>query len=367
MTTTPMDATAAAANPWPLRHTTPDGDEMPGDDRQAGDSELSFGDLLDVVNPLQHLPIVGTIYRALTGDTISETARIAGGALYGGPFGFLGAVANMVVERETGKDIGDTALAWASDELGTSGGDAGTTALADASAGRPATAAAPINAAPVTTAAAYASAAGQQAAAQASSQAAAAQVQQAAAQQAAPQRAAPQQSESGKTPFQPVPIVAADASAKAPMPSGPSGTTNFTGRSADRLDAFIRAAEARRRGNPMGLDTGRGGTQTASTTTLQRLQHPILGASPPPAATQTAAANQSVDAKAADVVTAATRATDAQTAAIRAAAAQAAAARSGKVSSEEPVALAGQDTGSVNQWMLRALDKYEQMKKHESS
>ena len=119
MTTTPMDATAGTPTSCVLRRSYPGGDEiMPGEDTAAGESGLGFGDLLDVINPLQHLPIVGTIYRALTGDTLGETARVAGGALYGGPLGVVGALANLMIEHETGNDIGDTAMAWLTDEPG---------------------------------------------------------------------------------------------------------------------------------------------------------------------------------------------------------------------------------------------------------
>ncbi|HEV7371081.1 MAG TPA: hypothetical protein VGO20_18420, partial [Arenibaculum sp.] len=55
---------------------------------ESPQSSLSFWDLLDVINPLQHIPVVGTIYRALTGDEISTPARVAGGTLYGGVVGF---------------------------------------------------------------------------------------------------------------------------------------------------------------------------------------------------------------------------------------------------------------------------------------
>ena len=48
---------------------------------------LRFADLLDVVNPLQHIPVVSTVYRNLTGDTIKPIAQVAGGLLYGGPSG----------------------------------------------------------------------------------------------------------------------------------------------------------------------------------------------------------------------------------------------------------------------------------------
>ena len=39
------------------------------------EAEFTFDDLIDVINPLQHLPIVSTIYRAITGDEITPHAR----------------------------------------------------------------------------------------------------------------------------------------------------------------------------------------------------------------------------------------------------------------------------------------------------
>jgi hypothetical protein len=65
---------------------------------QAGRAETgkagplnSFADLIDVINPLQHIPGVAELYRTVTGDQISEGARYAGNALYGlalgGPVG----------------------------------------------------------------------------------------------------------------------------------------------------------------------------------------------------------------------------------------------------------------------------------------
>lgn len=76
-----------------------------------GESGPSFADLLDVVNPLQHLPVIGTIYRALTGDAISDGARLAGGALFGGPIGLAAALVDIGVEQATGRNLGDTVLA----------------------------------------------------------------------------------------------------------------------------------------------------------------------------------------------------------------------------------------------------------------
>ena len=72
-------------------------------------AEFGFTDILAVINPLQHIPVVETLYRRLTGDRISRTARLAGDALYGGPVGLLGGYLN---EKVMGKDAApQTALA----------------------------------------------------------------------------------------------------------------------------------------------------------------------------------------------------------------------------------------------------------------
>lgn len=81
-----------------------------GEKEENGFLSFLFG-ILDVINPLQHIPVVSTIYRYLTGDEISPMARIAGDTLYGGPIGAAVAVVNVAVEQSTGKDIGDTVLA----------------------------------------------------------------------------------------------------------------------------------------------------------------------------------------------------------------------------------------------------------------
>lgn len=48
---------------------------------------FGFGDFVDMINPLQHIPLVNTIYRSLTGDTIKPISRMVGGVAYGGPMG----------------------------------------------------------------------------------------------------------------------------------------------------------------------------------------------------------------------------------------------------------------------------------------
>src|SRR6201996_6848877 len=79
---------------------------------QTGDGEDFFHHVLDVVNPLQHLPVVGTIYRAMTGERIGPIEKIAGDGLYGGVWGAVTAAADVAFEAVTGKSVEDTALAW---------------------------------------------------------------------------------------------------------------------------------------------------------------------------------------------------------------------------------------------------------------
>ena len=77
-----------------------------------GDDGFSFSDLIDIVNPLQHIPVVSTFYRETTGDEISAAPRMMGSTLFFGPLGFASAFANVVVEENTGMDIGEHLTSW---------------------------------------------------------------------------------------------------------------------------------------------------------------------------------------------------------------------------------------------------------------
>jgi len=57
----------------------------------TGDATMSFDDFLDMINPLQHIPVVSSIYRAVTGDTINPVSRIVGDVAYGGIMGLASA------------------------------------------------------------------------------------------------------------------------------------------------------------------------------------------------------------------------------------------------------------------------------------
>ena len=72
------------------------------DFKPFGDDGFTFDDLIDIINPLQQLPVIGSLYRWLTGDRISPAARIAGGFLFGGPIGLAGSIGGLIVDGVMG-------------------------------------------------------------------------------------------------------------------------------------------------------------------------------------------------------------------------------------------------------------------------
>lgn len=76
-----------------------------------GQKGFRFHDLLDAINPLQHLPVISTVYRWITGDTIGNIPRIVGDALYGGIPGFVSGLFGVLLKEETGKDVGEHVVA----------------------------------------------------------------------------------------------------------------------------------------------------------------------------------------------------------------------------------------------------------------
>lgn len=79
------------------------------------DESFGFFDLLDMLNPLQHIPLVSHLYRSLTGDEIKPISKIIGGTLFGGPAGGAGALANVIIEHETGADVTGNVIALVRD------------------------------------------------------------------------------------------------------------------------------------------------------------------------------------------------------------------------------------------------------------
>ncbi len=101
-------------NPVTLKND-PTTEETP-EFQMLGDDGLSFWDFLDIINPLQHIPVISTLYRSITGDEIDPAAKIAGGTLYGGPIGAVSSLSDVAIDYGTGKDIGEHAMALINEE-----------------------------------------------------------------------------------------------------------------------------------------------------------------------------------------------------------------------------------------------------------
>ena len=66
---------------------------------------FGVGDMIDMVNPLHHLPLIGPLYRGITGDEINPAGRVIGGSVFGGILGGATSMANIISEEETGRDL----------------------------------------------------------------------------------------------------------------------------------------------------------------------------------------------------------------------------------------------------------------------
>lgn len=67
---------------------------------QPPENDGFFEQLVDIINPLQHIPILSNIYRNLTGDQMSGAANILGSGLFGGPLAAGFAIASEIVNSE---------------------------------------------------------------------------------------------------------------------------------------------------------------------------------------------------------------------------------------------------------------------------
>ena len=100
----PLPARTATEDPRAIQHDFIE----PVDSGQfwSTDEGPTFAEFLDIINPLQHIPVVSTIYRAITGDQIGPGPRFLGGALFGGPAGAIGASIASLFEEASGGDLG---------------------------------------------------------------------------------------------------------------------------------------------------------------------------------------------------------------------------------------------------------------------
>lgn len=101
-------AQQAPAGAAPLEHTAKGERSIAPQNTVA----LTWQDALDTINPLQQLPVVGEVYRGVTGSTISGLARVAGGFLFGGVAGGLvAALTAAFAEAHDGQGPGEQLVA----------------------------------------------------------------------------------------------------------------------------------------------------------------------------------------------------------------------------------------------------------------
>ena len=84
-----------------------------------GEDGFTFADLLDIINPLQHIPVVSTIYQKITGDELGDAPRVIGGALFGGVSGLVSSSVDTIVRRESGSTISEHFMNSFDEEPGT--------------------------------------------------------------------------------------------------------------------------------------------------------------------------------------------------------------------------------------------------------
>ncbi len=71
-----------------------------------------LAEVMDVINPLQHIPFVSQVYRSITGDPISAGAKILGGGLFGGVIGAASSAVTAMVEGVSGEPLVTTASSF---------------------------------------------------------------------------------------------------------------------------------------------------------------------------------------------------------------------------------------------------------------
>ena len=91
---------AASGKTWRMKET-PGAREL----FLGPDGEFGWDDFVDIINPLQHIPIVAQIYRAVTGDQAYGLSNFIG-AIPFGPLSVASAVGDTVIRAQTGRDAG---------------------------------------------------------------------------------------------------------------------------------------------------------------------------------------------------------------------------------------------------------------------
>ena len=91
---------AAQGKTWRLKETPGARELFLGPDGKFG-----WDDFIDIINPLQHIPVVAQVYRAVTGDEAYALSNFIGAAPFG-PLSVANAVVDTVIRGQTGRDAG---------------------------------------------------------------------------------------------------------------------------------------------------------------------------------------------------------------------------------------------------------------------
>lgn len=86
-----------------LRQAPDGGPPLREDEAVPMPVDISFGDFLANLNPLHHIPVVGWVYRQVTGESVNPAFRALGGFLLGGPIGAIVAAVGAVAESLFGE------------------------------------------------------------------------------------------------------------------------------------------------------------------------------------------------------------------------------------------------------------------------
>lgn len=91
---------------------TPDASEQAFFGKDGAD----FGDLVDVINPLNHIPFLSELIGEKGDEKPAVAAKLAGGLLFGGPIGFVASLMNEIFTEATGHGFATTMVAALSGE-----------------------------------------------------------------------------------------------------------------------------------------------------------------------------------------------------------------------------------------------------------
>lgn len=105
----------------------------------GADGKFGWDDVVDLINPLQHIPLINIAYRHFTGDQQTGSAELLGSLPFG-PLSALTAIADLAVRSTTGRDIGENVIALVTGDHDSSADSLAQAGNGNTTTGAPATA-----------------------------------------------------------------------------------------------------------------------------------------------------------------------------------------------------------------------------------